>query len=259
MNRLDPILHSLPQRLTAIQTRLDYYRENLPPVIASSGFKEAISGPGLRIIAEIKKASPSAGVISRQFDPIKMADLYEKNGAAAISVLTEPYFFQGSLEIFQSVRARTSLPLLQKEFIIDPAQIYEARYIGADAILLIVKILDDTMLRQLYSLAADLNLDSIVEVHDERELERALKIDPEILAINNRNLNDFSVDMSATFRLFPLIPNDKIVISASGYHSRNQIESAFNSGIHTFLIGESLMRTDGKDISLLELLNGVNI
>jgi indole-3-glycerol phosphate synthase len=231
----------------------------LPDLHPPRDFRAAISRPGsggasVRIIAEIKKASPSKGVIREDFDPVEIARIYENNGASAISVLTEETYFQGSLNYLKAVRRVTKLPLLCKDFIIDPYQIYQARVSGADAVLLITAILEPGMLRDFINRAHDVSLAPVVEVHTARELKKALKAEAEIIGINNRNLNTFKTDVQTTVKLLPFIPDGIMVISESGFHTREDLARVQQGRINAFLIGEALMRE--KDIAkkLRELL-----
>lgn len=198
--------------------------------------------PGVSIIAEVKKASPSKGIICHDFDPMKIARSYERNGAQAISVLTDVDFFQGHLRYLMQVREAVCLPVLRKDFVIDEVQIHEARAHGADAILLIAAILFETQLREFRSVAENLGMDVLVEVHDEPELELALQAGSRLIGINNRNLNDFSMDLGTTFRLKKLIPAGIPVVSESGIRNSGDIMRLAEAGIDAALIGETLMR-----------------
>ncbi len=213
----------------------------------SRGFKQAlISYPGVSIIAEVKKASPSKGIICSDFDPVKIARNYQLHGAQALSVLTDVNFFQGSLLYLMQVREAVDLPVLRKDFIIDQLQVDEAHAHGADAILLIAAILDENQLRDYRQHASALGMDSLVEVHHEEELSKALSAGAELLGINNRNLNDFSVDIHTTFRLMKLVPSDIPVVSESGLKDRGDIEALDQAGAAAALIGETLMRAGEK-------------
>jgi len=200
-------------------------------------------GP-LALIAEIKKASPSAGVICADFDPVRIAREYEASGATCLSVLTDETFFQGSLEHLRQVRAAVPLPLLRKDFIIDERQILEAAENGADAILLIVRILGDEDLKHFHSLAIEAGLAALVEVHDEAELERALAVNAGLIGINNRNLDNFTVDLETTARLAAKI-TDKLIVAESGLHTRADVERVRRAGAKAILVGESLLRHSG--------------
>jgi indole-3-glycerol phosphate synthase len=217
-------------------------------------FSEAISGRDCAIIAEIKKRSPSKGTFREDFNPARIALIYEESGAAAVSLLTDGAFFGGDAthlaDIYRSVR----LPLLRKDFIIDLYQIYETRYLQADAILLIAGILEKEQLREYASLAQSLGLSVLCEVHRGGELEKALASEARIIGINNRDLTTFSVDLNTSISLAASIPADRIIVSESGIRSRGDIETLTNAGIHAFLIGETLMTSDDMGRKLQELL-----
>jgi len=222
---------------------------HLPPQFAHKhidpprGFRQAlIDYPGVAIIAEIKKASPSKGVIRPDFDPVAIARNYEDNGAQAISVLTDEQFFQGSLLYLLQVREEVKLPVLRKEFIIDELQIEEAHVHGADAILLMASILDAHQLKDFQACARSYGMDSLVEVHDEQELEVVLGVGCSLIGINNRNLKDFSMDIETTFRLKKMIPADIPVVGESGLKTRADLQRLQEEGITAALIGETLMR-----------------
>jgi indole-3-glycerol phosphate synthase len=219
------------------------------------GFHRSLMEEELAIIAEVKKASPSKGVICEDFDPVAIARNYQSNGARAISVLTDEKFFQGALRDLMQVRAATTLPVLRKDFIIDGIQIQEAAMHGADAILLIAAILEVKELGDLRLQAEELGLDALVEVHDERETEMALAAGSRVIGINNRNLNDFSVDLETTFRLKKLIPSAIPVVSESGLATAEDFARLREQNIAAALVGESLMRA-GKDSPLLAQLRG---
>lgn len=207
------------------------------------GFRQALLDyPGVAIIAEVKKASPSKGVICKDFDPVAIARNYAQSQAQAVSVLTDVEFFQGSLLYLMQVREEIGLPVLRKDFIIDEVQIAEAGMHGADAILLIAAILDRVQLQDYHSCAADLGMDVLVEVHDEQELETALAAGSRLIGINNRNLKDFSMDLNTTFRLKTLIPEEIPVVSESGLRDHEDIRRLAEAGVTAALIGETLMR-----------------
>jgi indole-3-glycerol phosphate synthase len=213
------------------------------PIDSPRGFRQAlIDYPGVAIIAEVKKASPSKGVICHDFDPVLIARGYEDNGAQAISVLTDEQFFQGSLLYLLQVREEVRLPVLRKEFIIDEVQIDEAHVYGADAILLMASILDRYQLQEYQACAFEYGIDSLVEVHDERELEMVMGVGVTLIGVNNRNLKDFSMDIETTFRLKKLIPSHIPVVGESGLKTRDDLHRLENEGIRAALIGESLMR-----------------
>ncbi|MDY6134725.1 indole-3-glycerol phosphate synthase TrpC [Campylobacter lanienae] len=199
---------------------------------------------GINIIAEVKKASPSKGVIRDNFDPLQIALEYERAGAWAISVLCEPHYFLGSIEYLGLVRRFVNLPLLRKDFIIDRYQIAQARIYGADMILLIAKALDTKSLIELSNYANELNLTVLMEIHDEEDLEKALQTNAKLIGINHRNLKTFDMDMELSLKLKELIPSDRVVVAESGLYSYNQILSLNQNGIRGFLIGEHFMRQD---------------
>ncbi len=218
------------------------------------GFRTAlIEFKGISIIAEVKKASPSKGVISPDFDPVAIAANYERQGAQAVSVLTDADFFQGSLRHLMQVRQQIKLPVLRKDFIIDPVQVAQAARHGADAILLIAAILEPAQIREYRQAAREYGLDSLVEIHDEDDLDKALSADSDLIGINNRNLNDFSVDIHTTVRLKQHIPESIPVISESGLSKPEDIELLKKYDICGALIGESLMRA-GHNSSMLNNL-----
>ena len=220
------------------------------------GFMEALTGaPGVAIIAEAKKASPSKGVIQPDFDPAKIASQYQAGGAHAMSVLTDVDFFQGHLDYLLLVRRTVELPVLRKEFMIDPVQIEEASVYGADAILLIAAILDTTQLRDFRQQAEELGMDVLVEVHDEVEVESALKAESRLIGINNRNLKTFAVDLNTTFRLQREIPAEIPLVSESGISTVADMEQLLHKDVTAALIGESLMRSGERGSLLHEFLS----
>jgi indole-3-glycerol phosphate synthase len=205
-------------------------------------FQEALTSPGISIIAEHKRRSPSAGAIRDGASVTEIVQAYERGGAAALSILTEPFHFGGSLDDLREALAGTALPILRKDFIVDPYQLYESAAAGADAILLIVAALDPDDLYDLLREARDLDLDAVVEVHDERELGVALDVEADVLGLNNRDLTDFSVDIERTYELLSDVPAGKTVVSESGFDSRDQLDELERVGVDAVLIGESLMR-----------------
>ncbi len=207
------------------------------------------------VIAEIKKASPSKGLLREDFDPPAIARSYERHGAACLSVLTDADFFQGCEAYLQQARAACGLPVLRKDFIIDPYQVYEARVIGADCILLIVAALDDSALRELAQLAAELHMDVLVEVHDAGELQRALALNTPLIGINNRNLRSFETRLETTLDLLEHIPADCIVITESGIHSRDDVALLRGRGVNAFLVGEAFMRAPDPGEALAKLFS----
>lgn len=205
------------------------------------------------VIAEIKKASPSKGVIREDFDPAAIAQSYEKGGACCLSVLTDMDFFQGADEYLKMARSASSLPVIRKDFIIDEYQIYEARAMGADCILLIVSALSEQQLNQLHEVARSLGMDVLIEVHDEAELDIALKLDNPMVGINNRNLHSFEVSLENTYQLLSKIPADKIVITESGIHSPADVAAMRQHHVNAFLVGEAFMRSEEPGERLAEM------
>lgn len=214
---------------------------NLPP---TRGFRDAITGiDTVKLIAEVKKKSPSKGIIREDFHPVSIAEAYVKNGASAISVLTDKHFFAGELDYLRAIRDVVDVPLLRKDFTIDPYHIYQARVAGADAILLIVAALTAVELRRFMDVAASLSLACLVEVHTREELAVALDVDAQIIGINNRDLRTFHTDIATTFQLREAIPTDRVVVSESGIYSREDVMQLQEASIHAMLVGESLMRS----------------
>ncbi len=205
------------------------------------------------VISEIKKASPSKGIIRENFQPAEIAKSYESGGAACLSVLTDRDFFQGHEEYLQAARAATSLPVIRKDFIVDPYQVAEARSIGADCILLIVSALDKVQLRDLNDQAIDMGMDVLVEVHDKAELDMALELPNKLVGINNRNLHTFDVSLDVTFDLLSDIPSDKIVVTESGILTRADVDVMLDKNVGAFLVGESFMRAEEPGEKLREL------
>lgn len=221
-------------------------------------FKNALAKPGrLSVISEVKKASPSKGLIQPDFDPVKIAMEYESCGADAVSCLTEEHYFQGSSEYFKAIRQAICLPMIRKDFIIDEYQIYEARLMGADAILLIAAVLDDEKLKHFGDIAHSLGLDILAETHDESELERVLALDFDIIGINNRNLKTFEVTLETTARLAGMIPEGKVIISESGIRDNADMKTVRDYGADAVLIGETLMRSGNIGATLTALRENV--
>ncbi|MFQ5852726.1 MAG: indole-3-glycerol phosphate synthase TrpC [Candidatus Binatia bacterium] len=218
------------------------------------GFEESLRGGSRRIIAEVKRASPSQGLIRKQFDAVEIATAFYVNGASALSVLTEERFFQGSLLYLEQIKREVPLPLLRKDFIVDGYQLLEARSFGADATLLITALLDLILLRELLDQARSLSLDSLVEVHNEKELECALKAGARLIGINNRNLRTFEVKLETTERLMPMVPPGIVVVCESGIEGPEQLRRLGELGVRNFLVGETLMRAPDPGARLRELL-----
>ncbi len=219
-------------------------------------FAEALGRPGISLIAEHKRRSPSVGVIREGSSVTEIVQAYERGGATALSVLTEPFHFGGALDDLVEARAASTLPVLRKDFIVDPYQLLESAAAGADAVLLIVAALEREELGELLNEAWGLDLDVVVEVHDERELELALEADADVLGLNNRDLADFSVDIDRTYDLLSDVPAGKTVVSESGFSEREQLEALDRVGIDAVLIGETLMRADDVEAACRELTGG---
>jgi indole-3-glycerol phosphate synthase len=208
----------------------------------------------LGLIAEVKRASPSAGLIRDDFDPVVIARIYEAHGAGCISVLTDEHFFQGSLQYLRDIRSAVSVPLLRKDFILDRYQILEARAAGADCVLLIAECLDQPTLVDLHECIVELGMQALIEIYDPENLERVLSVRPALLGINNRNLRTFVTDLDHSIRLRPRIPDDLLLISESGIHSRNDVARLQDAGIHAILVGETLMRSPDIGAKVDELI-----
>lgn len=238
---------------------LEALRGRVNEAPAVRGFVEAIKvklTAGLpAVIAEVKKASPSKGVIRETFIPAEIAKSYERGGAACLSVLTDIDFFQGSDEYLQQARAACSLPVLRKDFIIDPYQVYEARAIGADCILLIAACLSDEQMRELSALALALGMDVLVEVHDGDELERTLPLNLPLVGINNRNLRTFETSLDTTLNLLGRIPEGRIVVTESGIHTPGDVALMRKNSVNSFLVGEAFMRAEEPGEKLAELFS----
>ncbi|MBN2647943.1 MAG: indole-3-glycerol phosphate synthase TrpC [Thiotrichales bacterium] len=205
------------------------------------------------VIAEIKKASPSKGVLRENFDPVEIAKSYEEHGAACLSVLTDKDFFQGSNEYLQQVRAAVDLPIIRKDFIVDDYQVYEARVIGADCILLIAAAIGDAQMYELTQTALQLGMDVLIEVHNEEELDRALQLPLPMIGINNRDLHSFDVALDTTLKMLDKIPQDRIVVTESGIHSPEDVALMRKHHVNTFLVGETFMRAENPGLKLAEL------
>ena len=215
--------------------------------------KKRIANNDPAVIAEIKKASPSKGVIRENFNPAKIAKSYQTGGASCLSVLTDIDFFQGSDEYLIQARNACDLPVIRKDFIVDTYQVYEARAMGADCILLIVAVLTNNQMAELYSLARELGMDVLIEVHDEAELHRALPLGADLVGINNRNLRDFTTSLDTTLDLLAQIPDDRIVVTESGIHTAEHITLMRDHHVNAFLVGEAFMRADEPGVELNKL------
>ena len=245
MNILQKIVENTRDNLKVQKTNLslEEIKSSLAELsLPKSNFKSSISNKNEAIIAEIKKASPSAGVIAEDFNPASKAKDYEAFGASALSILTEEDFFLGSNEYLKAIKKITSLPILRKDFIIDEYQIYESKLIGADCILLIASILSDQQLEEFVAIAKTLELDYLIEVHDENELKRAELFEDALIGVNNRNLKTFEVDLDNSVRLRNLFIKNNVFIAESGIKSRKDVDYLKSNNIKVFLIGESLMK-----------------
>ena len=227
--------------------------EGMPP---TRDFQGAITGPEIALIAEVKKSSPSRGCLRPDFDPVAIARAYDRAGVAAISVLTEKRYFEGSETYLADIRRHVSLPLLRKDFIIDPYQVIETRFLGADAMLLIARLFTEESLREMIALARSLALDTLVEVHTQEELHRACAAGAAIIGINNRDLTTFITDIDVTLRLAPAVPAGKTIVSESGITGRGDIEHLQAQGIHAVLVGETLVKSPSIEIAVTELMEG---
>jgi indole-3-glycerol phosphate synthase len=255
----------LEQLITATRERVEQRKserplEELAREVAERGegrpFREALAHPGTSLVAEYKRRSPSAGVIREGASVTDVVQAHERGGAAALSVLTEQDHFGGSLDDLREARAGSSLPILRKDFTVDPYQLYEARAAGADAVLLVIGSLHPDDLAHLYDEAQALDLDALVEIHNEEELEVALELDADVIGINNRNLEDFTIDLNRTFELLADVPAGKTVVSESGIVYREQIEELESVGIDAVLVGETLMRAANPEFVCRELVGG---
>jgi len=214
----------------------------------------SLSRQGMNLIAEVKRASPSKGLLAPDLDAATLARIYEKSGASAISVLTEPEYFKGSLNDLQEVQLTVNVPLLRKDFIVDPYQVWEARAYGADLVLLIAAAIPMGELARLYQAIIDLAMTPLIEVHNRLELEQVLELEPKVIGINNRNLSDFSVSLATTLELRSLIPSDTIVISESGIHTREDVKRLEEAQVNAILVGEALVTSPDPAVTIGELL-----
>ena len=258
MNKLEEIVvHKRGEIAQALRARpLELVQQEAKRAPRPRDFFAALGGaPPIRLIAEVKKASPSAGLIRPDFDPVKIAAVYEEHGASCISVLTDEHFFQGALAYLTAVKQAVGIPVLRKDFIIDPYQVWEAKAAGADAILLIAECLDDCSLRSLHQLALDLELTPLVEIYDEANLPRVLEAGATLIGVNNRDLRTFKVDLGHTLRLRTHIPNHCLLVGESGIQKREDALLLQQAGVDAMLVGESLMRQSDIGAAVDQLLN----
>ena len=244
--------------------RIEYEKSKLPlneiraqakDLNADTGylFEKALAKPGISFICEAKKASPSKGIIAEDFPYVRIAKEYEAAGADAMSVLTEPKWFMGKDEYLKEIRKEITIPIIRKDFTVDEYMIYQAKIMGADAVLLICAILSDTQLQEYYGIADELGLSALIETHDEEEVQRALKAKARIIGVNNRNLKDFTVDIENSVRLRNMVPEDILFVSESGMKTRSDIARLEENGTNAVLIGETFMRSSDKAAMLNEL------
>lgn len=254
-NYLDRIVPAVLQRLEERRSRLPLAELlALQPPGDRPSFAEAIAAPGVSLIAEVKRASPSKGPIHPDLNVGELVGVYQAAGARAVSVLTEGDFFLGSLQDLREASGATTLPLLRKDFIVDEYQLYEAKAFGASAVLLIAALLDDERLRALAELAGELGLDVLLEVHDEAEVERALMLEGVVLGINNRDLRTFKVSLETTERLSGVMPEGRLLVSESGIRDRDDVQRLSAAGVDGILVGESLLKSEDVGIAVRELL-----
>lgn len=251
---LDEIIENKLREVERSETELplEKIKQQLSQAPPARDFYEALNpGGNLRIIAEIKRASPSKGIISNDFDPVRIAKGYASAGASALSVLTDEKYFKGSLDYLKQIRDAVETPLLRKDFIMKPYQVYESRLYGADALLLIVSALDQDTLTELLLLTEGLGMNALVEVHDEHEMDRAVLARAKIIGINNRDLKTFTVDLSVSERLSKKAPEGSVIVAESGIRSDEDIRLLRSQGVHVFLIGETFMKSEdpGRELS----------
>lgn len=245
---LEKIVAVKLQEVAAARKRksLDFVRADAESRVLTRDFvgalRDKIAAGKPAVIAEVKKASPSKGVIRADFIPADIAQSYAEHGAACLSVLTDVQFFQGEVDFLKQARASCQLPVLRKDFMVDPYQIYESRCMGADAVLLIAACLDDAQMKEMEAIALGLDMAVLVEVHDQAELERALKLKTPLLGINNRNLKTFEVSLDTTLTLRALVPSDKLLVTESGINTRDDVLRMGAAGVNAFLVGEAFMR-----------------
>ncbi len=251
MSILERIVAAKRTEVAAARKRAPEVKLDAAPAVRD--FIGALRAKRPAVIAEIKRASPSKGLLRSNFDPAAIAKSYEKGGAACMSVLTDREFFQGAAEHLSAARGACALPVLRKDFLIDPYQVFESRALGADCVLLIAACLEDRQMRELEALARSVGMAVLVEVHDGEELERALKLDTPLLGINNRNLRTFETRLETTLELLPRVPHDRLVITESGILSRADVARMRQRGVEAFLVGEAFMRAPDPGAELKAL------
>ncbi len=254
---LDPIVTSTRDRIARLLPLAGELSDRAGAMPAPRGFAGALAAPGLSVIAEVKRRSPSRGVLAAALDPVDRAGRYVAGGAAAISVLTEPEHFDGSDEDLRAVRDAVPVPVLRKDFTLDPVQVWEARAIGADAVLLILAILEDRAASELLAVSAEVGLDVLVEVHTEEEAHRAMALGASIVGVNNRDLATFEVDLATSERLAPILDGASVRVAESGVHTGEDAARLRNAGYDAVLVGESLVRS-ADPAGLLRELRGVS-
>lgn len=236
------------------QTPLALLQKQIGDCAPTRGFINALKQKTPALIAEVKKASPSRGIIREDFDAVEIAKIYEANGASCLSVLTDEPYFQGRDEYLTQIRAAVKIPLLRKDFMLDDYQVYEARALGADCILLIMAALKDDQAKRLYDLATSLSMDTLFEVHDDDEVDRAIALKPQMIGVNNRNLKTLEVDLATSMNLTMAMPRDVVRVAESGIADYDTVETLHTAGYHAFLIGESLMRQPDIGAATREIL-----
>jgi len=256
MNFLDVILQEKARELArakAACSEAEMRRRGAARTTPFRGFEAALRAEGVRVVAEIKRASPSKGDLAPDLDPSTVAAAYEAGGATALSVLTEPAFFKGSIHDLQTARDAVSIPVLRKDFIVDAYQVYESRVMGADAILLIAACLDDAQMADFEAIARGLDMAVLVEVHDRAELERALKLKTPLIGINNRNLRTFEVTLDTTLGMLADVPKNRLLVTESGILKPADVKTMRDAGVHAFLVGEAFMRAPEPGLELAKL------
>ncbi|MBA7546066.1 Indole-3-glycerol phosphate synthase [subsurface metagenome] len=237
---------------------LSFLSSKIPGLPSTRNFEDVLTEPGIALIAEVKKASPSAGIIRQEFNPLKIAKIYEENNVSAISVLTEEKYFLGNLNLLSRIKKITKIPILQKDFILEKYQIYEARFYGADGILLIAAILSEKKIKDFLGLVHQLGMSAILEVHNDEDLKKVLITEAKIIGINNRNLKTLKVDLGTTLKLREKIPSGKIVVSESGIKDYEDIQLLKKCGIDAILVGESLLQSKNIGKKIRELIGEEN-